>query len=195
MHLVVDQVVQLEHVHVARRSSPRRTRSPVRPSNSWSGRPAAGPASPAGILRISASRRRRTPASPSARRSLQVLRRGAPTSASSVSESIRSSAPPAAWLLRPIRSRKLRTGRPTACASSMRRSSGPGPAPSRGGSRGPGRCSCARARPAGSARRRPACRPSQVRHVLDRERWSTTPLLPWRPAILSPGWTRRFTAR
>ena len=23
----------------------------------------------------------------------------------------------------------------------------------------------------------------------------TTPLLPWRPAILSPGWMRRFTAR
>ena len=34
----------------------------------------------------------------------------------------------------------------------------------------------------------------QVRHVLDRHDRETTPLLPWRPAILSPGWILRFTA-
>src|SRR6187200_2319531 len=34
----------------------------------------------------------------------------------------------------------------------------------------------------------------KVRHVLDGTIWLITPLLPWRPAILSPGWIFRFTA-
>ena len=64
------------------------------------------------------------------------------------------------------------------------------------GLRAPDRCSCAKARRAGSARCRPGVPSDHVRHVLDRhDRRDRRHLLPCRPAILSPGCTRRFTAQ
>ena len=70
---------------------------------------------------------------------------------------------------------------------------GPSP-PSPGGLRGSGRRSSATARRADSARCRPACRPPCTACPRPARSSRSTPLLPWRPAILSPGCRRRLTA-
>ena len=152
VHLVVDQVVQLQHVHVA--DGHRRARSARRCGRRTGASDRSAAVGERSMLdlflgRAVEHRRRHRHAVPTGCRRARSLRRSAnrclPSGRRSCCRSDRGTRAVAIAGLRVEHAADL-------AAEALAR-------PSRDGSRGSARCSCARARPADSARCRPAYRP------------------------------------